>query len=79
MDADKKQVEEYINGLPSERKQAVAALRALILETVPQAEETFRYKMLTYNAAGDFLAAVASQKHYLSLYMNTDLVEGAPR
>ena len=74
MSVDKTQVDEYLDGLADERKHAVATLRSLILETVPQAEEGFQYKMPTYNAAGDFLAAVASQKHYISLYMNTELV-----
>jgi uncharacterized protein YdhG (YjbR/CyaY superfamily) len=49
-------------------------IRSIILETVPIAEESMRYGMPTYDAAGDFLAAVASQKQYMSLYMNTEVV-----
>jgi uncharacterized protein YdhG (YjbR/CyaY superfamily) len=64
----------YLEGLPPDRKETVAALRQLILETIPDVRESFRYKMPTYDAAGDFLAAVASQKNYLSLYMNTEVI-----
>lgn len=64
----------YLETLPENRKIAVASIRAAILETVPVAEETMRYGMPTYDAAGDFLAAVASQKQYISLYMNTEVV-----
>jgi uncharacterized protein YdhG (YjbR/CyaY superfamily) len=67
-------IDDYLEALPPERERAVSTLRELILETIPEAEESLRYKMPTYEAAGDFLAAVASQKHYLSLYMNSDLV-----
>ena len=70
-----KKVDDYLDQLPPDRKYAVSSLRELIFETIPEAEETFQYKMPTYDAGGDFLAAVASQKHYISLYMNTDMVE----
>ena len=33
-----------------------------------------RYGMPTYDAAGDFIAALASQKQYVSLYMNSGVV-----
>ena len=70
--SDPTKIEEYLKSLAPERERAVSTLRDLILETIPEAWESFRYKMPTYEAAGDFLAAVASQKHYLSLYMSSE-------
>ena len=69
------EISAYIENLPPGRKEAIAAVRELILETVPQADETMRYRMPTYEAGGDFLAALASQKQYMSLYASTVSVE----
>jgi integrase/recombinase XerD len=53
---------------------ALAALRELIFEAVPNAEETTQYRMPTYEHRGQMLCAYASQKHYMSLYMDTSIV-----
>ena len=74
MGEDQNKIEKYLEALPPDRSLAVSTVRELILGTVSEAEESFDYKMPTYEAEGEFLAAVASQKHYLSLYMDTDLV-----
>jgi uncharacterized protein YdhG (YjbR/CyaY superfamily) len=79
MSESQPEIQNYIDNLPDDRKQAVVMLRKLILDTIPEAQETFRYNMPTFDAAGDFLAALASQKHYLSLYMNTDAVAAHSR
>jgi uncharacterized protein YdhG (YjbR/CyaY superfamily) len=65
----------YLAELAPERRAALAALRSLIRGTVPQAVETMRYKMPTYEHDGQVLCSFASQKHYMSLYMDTGLVE----
>jgi uncharacterized protein YdhG (YjbR/CyaY superfamily) len=67
-------IAEYLDQIPPERKQAISTLRQLIHETVPDVEESLGYNMPTYNAAGDFLAAIASQKNYMSLYMDSEVV-----
>ncbi len=67
-------VDAYIESLPEKRKETLAKVRSVVLETIPEAEESMRYNMPTYDAAGDFLAALASQKQYVSLYMNTEVV-----
>ena len=41
------EVDEYLGTLDSERRTALAQLRSLILETVPHAVESMRYKMPT--------------------------------
>jgi uncharacterized protein YdhG (YjbR/CyaY superfamily) len=68
-------VDEYLAELGPERRAALTALRSAILATVPGAAETMKYRMPTYEYAGDVLCAFASQKQYMSLYMDTDLVE----
>lgn len=70
-----KGVDAYLAGLTWERKEALIWLRALIFKTVPDAEESMKYNMPTYDYAGEGLCAFASQKQYLSLYMDVDLVE----
>lgn len=68
------EVTAYLDKLPQNRRDALAEIRGVIKETVPEVEESMRYGMPTYDAAGDFLAAMASQKQYISLYMNTHVV-----
>ena len=50
-------------------------LRELVLEVAPDAVETMQYRMPTYDYAGETLCAFASQKRYMSLYMDTQVVE----
>jgi len=74
-------VEEYIAALPAERRRAIAELRQLIVECLPEGfEECMAFGMIgyvvplsrypkTYNGQPLMLAALASQKAYLSLYL----------
>ena len=75
MGDDTTQVDTYLSGLEPERRAALAALRLLVLDTVPGVVETMRYRMPTYEYKGGVVCAVASQKNYMSLYMDVDLVE----
>ncbi|MFQ5575569.1 MAG: iron chaperone [Anaerolineae bacterium] len=68
-------LESYLANLTPERQAALKAVRALIFETVPQTVETIRYGMPTYEHNGQVVCALASQKHYMSLYMDVGLVE----
>ena len=70
-----KGVDVYLEGLTPKRKEALEQVRSLILNTVPDAEESMKYNMPTYDYAGEGLCAFASQKQYMSLYMDVDLVE----
>ena len=67
-------VDQYMSGLEPKRRAALDEVRALILEIVPDAEETLKYRMPTYEYRGGVLCAFASQKQYMSLYMDTELV-----
>jgi len=71
-----KEVAAYFQALTPERREALEAVKALILEPAPGVEETMRYRMPTYEYSdGDMLCALASQKQYMSLYMDPPVVE----
>jgi uncharacterized protein YdhG (YjbR/CyaY superfamily) len=70
-----KTVDAYLEVLAPERRAALATLRSLLHEVVPEAKETMRYGMPTYERDGEVLCSFASQKHYMSLYMDVELVE----
>jgi len=72
---------EYLDSLPEERRDAIAALRSVILDNLPAGfEEAMQYGMLsyqvplavypdTYNGKAASVACLASQKGYMSLYL----------
>jgi hypothetical protein len=74
-------VKEYLDAIPEERKEPVKAARKLILANLPEGfVEVFAYGMIvyviplsrypdTYNKQPLMLAALASQKNYMSLYL----------
>ena len=70
-----KGVDTYLDGVQPNRKEALVQLRELIYKVVPDVEESMKYNMPTYDYAGEGLCAFASQKQYMSLYMDVDLVE----
>jgi uncharacterized protein YdhG (YjbR/CyaY superfamily) len=67
------QVDAYLSHLVPDRRAALERIRSLIFDTLPDVEETMKYRMPTYEL-GDVVCAVASQKHYMSLYMDTTQV-----
>jgi hypothetical protein len=79
--SDARTVEEYLAALPEERRDAIAAVRAVILEHLPEGyEEQMQYGMLsyvvplerypdTYNGQPLALASLASQKRHMALYL----------
>lgn len=82
-------VDEYIASLPEDRRSTVAAVREVVRRNLPRGfEEGMQYGMIgwyvplerfpdTYNGQPLGLAGLASQKNYLSLYLNS--VYGDPR
>ena len=69
------EVDAYLRDLEPSTRVALEALRSLILEEVPDAVETMRYRMPTYEYKGKAFCAFASQKSYMSFYvMNTRIV-----
>ena len=75
--------EEYLAALPDDRREAVAKVRAVVNRNLPPGyEEGMAYGMIawwvpletfpdTYNGQPLGLAGLASQKSYISLYLNT--------
>ncbi len=82
MKSDAATVEEYLAGLPEERRQAINAVRRVVLEHLPDGyEECMAFGMIawvvplsrypdTYNKQPLALASLASQKRHLALYLN---------
>ena len=68
------QVDTYMQNLEGDRRSALEQVRLLILQTVPGVKETMRYRMPTYEL-DEVICSFASQKHYMSLYMDVELVE----
>jgi uncharacterized protein YdhG (YjbR/CyaY superfamily) len=74
-------VEEYMAELPSDRREALEAVRRVILESLPMGyEEIMQFGMIgyvvplerypvTYNKQALQYAALSSQKNYMSLYL----------
>lgn len=75
-------VEEYLASLPEDRQEAIEAVRAVVLEHLPDGyEECMSFGMIawvvplsrypdTYNKQPLALASLASQKRHLALYLN---------
>jgi uncharacterized protein YdhG (YjbR/CyaY superfamily) len=66
-------VDAYLSELAPDRRAALERIRSLIFETVPRVTETMKYRMPTYEL-DEVVCAVASQKHYVSLFMDVSLV-----
>ncbi|MCH8906421.1 MAG: DUF1801 domain-containing protein [Candidatus Heimdallarchaeota archaeon] len=75
-------VEQYLDELPDDRKQAMAVVREIILEQLPDGyEETMQWGMIsyviplkifpdTYNKLPLGYVSLASQKNYMTVYLN---------
>ena len=75
-------VEEYLASLPQDRREAISAVRSVILERLPDGyEEEMRWGMIsyevpleiqpdTYNGKPLMYAALASQKRHMAVYLS---------
>ena len=75
-------MEEYLEGLPEDRREAVSAVRDVILERLPDGyAEEMRWGMIsyevplavapdTYNGQPLMYAALASQKRHMAVYLS---------
>ncbi len=83
MHSEAASVEAYLASLPPERREALIAVRRVILKHLPKGyEEAMGHGMIeyrvplevypdTYNGEPLQYAALASQKNYMALYLNT--------
>ena len=81
MKSDASTVDAYLEELPEDRREAIAAVRSVILEHLPDGfEEGMQYGMIgyyvpldrfpdTYNGQPLSVAGLASQKRHMALYM----------
>jgi len=68
-------VDEYLWDLEPDRAAALARIRAIILDVAPDVTETMKYRMPTYECGQGALCAMASQKQYLSLYVEPRILD----
>jgi len=83
--SDAKSVEEYLASLPEDRREAISAVREVILKNLPEGyQETMQYGMIGYVVPHTIypkgyhcdpkqalpFAALASQKNYMSVYLS---------
>ena len=81
MQSKAKTVQEYLSDLPNDRLEAIEAVRDVILDNLPEGfEETMNWGMITYQVPLDrypdtynkqplMLAAIASQKNHMAVYL----------
>jgi len=68
------EVDAYMKELSPGRRSPLAVVRDLIHDAIPAVRETMRYRMPTYEL-DEVVCCFASQKHYMSLYLDAELVE----
>lgn len=62
-------VDEYIAGLPEDRRAAIEAIRATVRSAAPDAVETIAYQMPAFRTrTGRFLVSFAAYKRHVSLF-----------
>ena len=81
MKSEAKTVDQYLQSLPEERREAIRSVREVILENLPEGyEEVMNWGMITYqvpleaypdtyNRKPLMYAALASQKNHMSVYL----------
>ncbi len=82
MRSEAKTVDEYLAGLPEDRREAISAVRRTIIDNLPQGyEEVMNWGMITYqiplsaypdtyNKQPLMYAALASQKNHMAVYLS---------
>lgn len=91
MRSDAKTVEAYLASLPTDRREAIARVRGRILASLPDGfEEAMNWGMITYqvpletypdtyNGQPLMLAALASQKRHMAVYLMGIYVDDSSR
>lgn len=66
-------IDDYLQTLPDNRRDSLAILRTWMDEALPDAREVIEYNMPGI-AQDALICSFKSQKNYMSLYMDTDIV-----
>ena len=67
-------MDEYLNGLPDDQREALERVRRIVLEAVPEANEKIAYKIPVIAAHGDLVGFAAQSKHLALYTMSPGLV-----
>ena len=67
-------VDEYLRGLPDDRREAMSLLRRTIRAAAPDATEVITYKMPGFKMNGTFLVSYDSFKRHYSLFPASQVV-----
>mgnify|MGYP002641771278 CR=1 FL=1 len=82
MQSQAQTIEEYLNGLPTDRAEQISRVRAVIIDNLPTGyEEVMNWGMITYqvplgvypdtyNKKPLLYAALASQKNHMAVYLS---------
>ena len=73
-DLESKTVQEYIEKLDPDRKKEILDIQNMIKRTGKVTTENIEYGMPCYFSASGRYVAVASQKHYISIYVNKHIL-----
>jgi uncharacterized protein YdhG (YjbR/CyaY superfamily) len=68
-------VDEYMETVAPERREAMERMRALFREVLVGYDEGMKYGMPTYGPAGDYVTAFNSQKGYIAFYAGRTAME----
>jgi uncharacterized protein YdhG (YjbR/CyaY superfamily) len=74
MEKHSPEVDAYLEKLTHERKFALEKVRSLIFKTIPKAKEVIRNKLPAYQVNENTFAYIASQKHYMSIYLDPEVL-----
>ena len=70
-------VDEYLAGLPTDRREVMEQLRRAIREAAPDASEAIAYNMPALRLGGRFLVSYEAYKRHYSLFPWTDAMLAA--
>lgn len=71
----KRAVDEYIDGLPEDRRKTMNDLRQALVDAAPQATETIAYKMPALRLDGAFFMSYDAYKNHYSLFPYTERMQ----
>jgi len=75
MQAKPKTIDEYLDGVDSERRAVLERIRALVKRLVPAAEEKMSYGMPTLTYRGRALVYFTAAKHHMSFFPSSWAIE----
>ncbi len=68
------EVDEYIAGFPAPQQKSLNALRAVILQYLPEAEQVISYAMPGFRVRGKVIAGMAGYTRFVSYYPHSGAV-----